>query len=104
MITRSKLVDQLRGYQIRSQNKCPALILFSPKPHITSWTDVGVATFWAIAFIMLMLLSYLSLYFRHYWLSITAIWLGILLPIRLRSCRQALVKKRERKFLLPLSM
>ncbi|KAB1998147.1 hypothetical protein ERO13_D12G065100v2 [Gossypium hirsutum] len=77
MITRSKLVDQLRGYQIRSQNKCPALILFSPKPHITSW---------------------------HYWLSIMAIWLGILLPIRLRSCRQKLVKKRERKFLLPLSM
>ncbi|XP_052879454.1 uncharacterized protein LOC128285642 [Gossypium arboreum] len=88
MITRSKLVDQLRGYQIRSQNK----------------TDVGVATFWAIALIMLMLLSFLSLYFRHYWLSIMAIWLGILLPIRLRSCRQALVKKSKRKFLLPLSM
>ncbi|KAA3461167.1 Deneddylase UL48 [Gossypium australe] len=43
MITRSKLVDQLRGYQIRSQNKCPALILFSPKPHITSWTDALLA-------------------------------------------------------------
>ncbi|CAL5324795.1 unnamed protein product [Camellia sinensis] len=37
MITRSKLVEQLRDYQIRSQHKCPGLIFFSPKPHITSW-------------------------------------------------------------------
>lgn len=37
MITRSKLVEQLRDYQIRSQNKCPALTVFSPKPHIASW-------------------------------------------------------------------
>ncbi|XWS33755.1 hypothetical protein CRYUN_Cryun22dG0110600 [Craigia yunnanensis] len=36
MITRSKLVKQLRDYQTRSQNKCPALIFFSPTPHITS--------------------------------------------------------------------
>ncbi|XWS29303.1 hypothetical protein CRYUN_Cryun24cG0017400 [Craigia yunnanensis] len=104
MITRSKLVEQLRDYQIRSQNKWPALIFFSPKPHITSWTDVAVAIFWAFAFIVLVILSYLSLYFRHFWLSFIAICLGIFLPIRLRSCRQALFKKRERKFLLPLSM
>lgn len=36
MITRSKLVEQLRDYQIRSQNQCSALAIFSPKPHIAS--------------------------------------------------------------------
>lgn len=89
-----------------SDISCLTLVFYVVDENPLAWcrTDVGVATFWAIAFIMLMLLSYLSLYFRHYWLSIMAIWLGILLPIRLRSCRQALVKKRERKFLLPLSM
>ncbi|XVF15749.1 hypothetical protein REPUB_Repub09cG0182700 [Reevesia pubescens] len=104
MITRSKLVEQLRDYQIRSENKFPALLFFSPKPHIDSRTDVAVAIFWAFAFIVLVIFSYLSLYFRHFWLSSIIICLGIFLPIRLRSCRQALVKKRDRKFLLPLSM
>nr|KJB68781.1 hypothetical protein B456_011G102100 [Gossypium raimondii] len=104
MITRSKLVEQLRDYQIRSQNTYPALIFFSPKPHIASRADVAVATFWAFAFSVLVILSYLSLYFRHYWLSCIPICLGIFLPIRLRGCRQTVVKKRERKFLLPLSM
>ena len=37
MITRSKLVEQLRDYQLRSQHKYPALTAFSPKPNITSW-------------------------------------------------------------------
>ncbi|OWM74564.1 hypothetical protein CDL15_Pgr005144 [Punica granatum] len=37
MITRSKLVEQLRDYQIRSQHKCRALIVFSPKPYLASW-------------------------------------------------------------------
>ncbi|XVF62020.1 hypothetical protein PTKIN_Ptkin08bG0183100 [Pterospermum kingtungense] len=104
MITRSKLVEQLRDYQIRSQNKFPALIFFSPKPHITSWIDVAVAVFWAVALIVLVALSYLSLYYRHFLLCFITICLGFYLPIRLRSCRQALLKKRERKFLLPLSM
>ncbi|EOX91118.1 hypothetical protein QQP08_002018 [Theobroma cacao] len=104
MITRSKLVEQLRDYQIRSQNKFPALTFFSPTPHITSWADVAVAIFWAFAFIVLVISAYFSLYFRHFWLSCITICLGVFLPIRLRSCRQALFKKRERKFLLPLSM
>ncbi|KAH7520047.1 hypothetical protein FEM48_Zijuj08G0102400 [Ziziphus jujuba var. spinosa] len=53
MITRSKLVEQLRDYQIRSQYKWPALTFFSPKPHFTSRADVVVAIFWALLFIML---------------------------------------------------
>ncbi|KAK8619149.1 hypothetical protein V6N13_133116 [Hibiscus sabdariffa] len=104
MITRSKLVEQLRDYQIRSQNTHPALIFFSPKPHISSWVDVAVAIFCAFVFSLLVMLSYLSLYFRHFWLSSITLCLGIFLPLCLRGYRQALVKKRERKFLLPLSM
>ncbi|KAJ4843833.1 hypothetical protein Tsubulata_038919 [Turnera subulata] len=50
MITRSKLVEQLREYQIRSQHKCRALTIFSPKPHISSWADVAVAIFWTLVF------------------------------------------------------
>ncbi|OAY57382.1 hypothetical protein MANES_02G093000v8 [Manihot esculenta] len=36
MITRSKLVEKLRDYQIRSKHRCSARIVFSRKPHITS--------------------------------------------------------------------
>ncbi|KAK9990421.1 hypothetical protein SO802_025406 [Lithocarpus litseifolius] len=104
MITRSKLVEQLRDYQIRSQNKCPALTVFSPKPHIASWADVAVAIFWALVFSMLVISSYMSLYFRHFWLSLIFICLGIFLPVRLRISRLALARKRERRLQLPLSM
>ncbi|RZC45209.1 hypothetical protein C5167_038152, partial [Papaver somniferum] len=34
MITRSKLVEQLRDYQLRSQHKWAKLTFFSPKPQI----------------------------------------------------------------------
>ncbi|KAK7836280.1 hypothetical protein CFP56_022776 [Quercus suber] len=104
MITRSKLVEQLRDYQIRSQNKCPALTVFSPKPHIASWADVAVAIFWAVVFSMLVISSYVSLYFRQFWLSLIFICLGIFLHVRLRISRLALARKRERRLQLPLSM
>ncbi|CAK9152419.1 unnamed protein product [Ilex paraguariensis] len=104
MITRSKLVEQLRDYQIRSQHKCPALTIFSPKPVITTWADVTVAILWAVLFSVLVISSYVTLYFRHFWLSFAIICLGIFLPIRLRISRQAHARKRERRLLLPLSM
>ncbi|KAJ0040399.1 hypothetical protein Pint_28268 [Pistacia integerrima] len=104
MITRSKLVEQLRDYQIRSQHKCPALNFFSPKPLLSSWGDVAVAVFWALLFSMLVISSYVAFYFRHFWISFFILCLSIFLPLRLRSCRQAVAKKRDRRLLLPLSM
>lgn len=104
MITRSKLVEQLRDYQIRSQHKCPGLIFFSPKPHITSWADVAVASLWAFLFCVLLVSSYVTLYYRHFWLSFVVVCIGILLPIRLRIARQTLAKKKDRRLSLPLSM
>ncbi|POO02546.1 NADH-ubiquinone oxidoreductase chain [Trema orientale] len=105
MITRSKLVEQLRDYQIRSQQKFSALTVFSPKPNLTSRTDVAVAIFWALVFSMLVVSSYVALYFRHFRLSFVILCFGVFLPLRLRISRHALAKKsRERKLLLPLSM
>ncbi|KAL7141767.1 hypothetical protein ABFS83_08G075700 [Erythranthe nasuta] len=104
MITRSKLVEQLRDYQIRSQHKCPALTVFSPKPLLSTWTDVAVAIFWAVIFIVLLITSYATLYLKHYWVSFFVVCLGILVPIRLKFSRQSLARKRDRRLLLPLSM
>ncbi|KAL3525396.1 hypothetical protein ACH5RR_013768 [Cinchona calisaya] len=101
MITRSKLVEQLREYQIRSQHKCPALTIFSPKPLLTTWVDVVGAILWASLFSVLLISSYVTLYFRHYWLSFVIVCLGIFLPVRLRISRQELARKKES--ILPLS-
>lgn len=50
MITRSKLVEQLRDYQIRSQHKCPALAVFSPKPILTTWYFLEISYVFLINF------------------------------------------------------
>ncbi|KAI3462492.1 hypothetical protein Pfo_019155 [Paulownia fortunei] len=104
MITRSKLVEQLRDYQIRSQHKCTALAVFSPKPLFSTWSDVAVAIFWAFIFVVLLVSSYVTLYLKHYWISFGILCLGILLPIRLRILRRSLARKRDRRLFLPLSM
>lgn len=66
--------------------------------------DVTVAIFWALVFSMLVISSYVSLYFRHFWLCLIFICLGIFLPVHLKKSRLALAKKRERRLQLPLSM
>ncbi|CAH1429140.1 unnamed protein product [Lactuca virosa] len=104
MITRSKLVEQLRDSQIRSQHKWSPLVIFSPKPNLSSWIDVGVAVFWLIVLIILVTSSYMTLYLRHYWLSFIIICLSISIPIRLRISRQTIARKKDRRLLLPLSM
>ncbi|XP_062102386.1 uncharacterized protein LOC133812615 [Humulus lupulus] len=105
MITRSKLVEQLREYQIRSQQKFSALTVFSPKPNPTSRYDITVAIIWALVFTMLVVSSYLALYFRHFRLSFAILCLGVFLPLRLKISRHTLARRsRERKLLLPLSM
>lgn len=126
MITRSKLVEQLRDYQIRSQHKCPPLTFFSPKLHLSNWggatckwggspeppqsknyvvyrrVDVAVAVFCALLFVVLILSSYVALYLQHYWSSFLIISIAITLPVRLRMLRQAHARKKVRQ--LPLSM
>ncbi|XXG81381.1 hypothetical protein AAC387_Pa09g2031 [Persea americana] len=58
MITRSKLVEQLREYQIRSEHKWAALVIFSPKPQIITRTDLVTGLIWALLFCILVISSY----------------------------------------------
>ncbi|KAF8012478.1 hypothetical protein BT93_I0599 [Corymbia citriodora subsp. variegata] len=102
MITRSKLVEQLRDYQIRSQRRCPPLALFSPKPHISTRADVAVAIFWAVVFSMLVGLTYLTFRHGHPWLSFLTACLGSFLLVCLRKSRHALAREKEKR--LPLSL
>ncbi|KAK9129900.1 hypothetical protein Sjap_010387 [Stephania japonica] len=105
MITRSKLVDQLRDYQIRSQHKWAKLTIFSPKPHLITRTDVNVARLLALLFGALVISSYVSLHYKYFRISILIIAFGILLPTGLKISRKVrLARKRERRLLLPLSM
>ncbi|WJX95374.1 hypothetical protein P8452_76700 [Trifolium repens] len=102
MITRSKLVEQLRDYQIRSQHKYSPLTFFSPKPHIITWIDVAVAISIALLFCMLAIISCMTLYLRRFWIFLLIVSFSILLLIRLRASRHTLARKRERR--LPLSI
>lgn len=63
--------------------------------------DVMVAIFCASLFSVLVISSYVTLYFGHCWVSFVIICLGIFLPVRLRISRQALARKKES--ILPLS-
>ncbi|KAI3851330.1 hypothetical protein MKX03_023086 [Papaver bracteatum] len=105
MITRSKLVEQLRDYQLRSQHKWAKLTFFSPKPQIITRADVAVALLWALLFTVLLVSTYVAIHFRNFKISGFIICLGILLPVCLKISRQRkLARKRERRLLLPLSM
>ncbi|KHN36123.1 hypothetical protein glysoja_003246 [Glycine soja] len=121
MITRSKIVEQLRDYQIRHKRNYSALTFFSPKPHIQTRyaegykfdgltclvhaiarVDVAVAIGFALLFLMLVFSSLMTLYLRHFWLFGVVICFNIFLPARLRMSRQTLARNRERR--LPLSI
>ncbi|BAF11360.1 uncharacterized protein [Oryza sativa Japonica Group] len=106
MITRAKLVEQLREHQIRSaQSYSAALAVFSPSPHIASRRDLKVALFYAILFCFVMVSCYVALYLRWFRLSAIFVVFGILLPVGLKISRhRRLKRKRERRLLLPLSM
>ncbi|KAI0501420.1 hypothetical protein KFK09_016365 [Dendrobium nobile] len=106
MIQRSKLAEELRDYQIRSQRKYwVVLSCFSAKPQISTRQDIAKAILWGFLFLLLVLSFFLSLRLKFHKLSALCIFLGILLPTCLWISRQRqLAKKRERRMLLPLSM
>uniref|UniRef100_A0ACD5TWF1 Uncharacterized protein n=1 Tax=Avena sativa TaxID=4498 RepID=A0ACD5TWF1_AVESA len=106
MITRAKLVEQLREHQIRSaKSYSAALAVFSPNPHISSRRDLKVALLYAVLFCFLMVSCYAALYLKWFKLSSLFVFFGILLPIGLKISRnRRLKRKRERRLLLPLSM
>ncbi|KAL5704589.1 hypothetical protein ACHQM5_022993 [Ranunculus cassubicifolius] len=104
-ITRSKLAEQLRDYEVRSQPKWAILSIFSPKPQFNTRADETVARLLALLFSVLVVLAYATLYFRYFRLSFAIVCFGMLLPVCLKfSRRRKLAKRKERRMLLPLSM
>ncbi|KAL7131886.1 hypothetical protein ABFS83_12G034900 [Erythranthe nasuta] len=104
VITRSTLVEKLRDHQIRNHNKWSLLGLFSHRPYISTWVEVIVALLWAFIFTMFMLSSYLVYYLNHNWIALVIFFIGILIPIRLRSARKYLTRRGDARMQLPLSM
>mgnify|MGYP007132920560 CR=1 FL=1 len=67
--------------------------------------DVAKAGLLALLFILLLVLSILSLFFGYMRMAGILLVMAILLPICLKMIRQRkLAKKRQRRMLLPLSM
>ncbi|KAK8646377.1 hypothetical protein V6N13_120166 [Hibiscus sabdariffa] len=66
MITRSNLAEQLREYQIRSKNDWASVSIFTSTSNLTSSrVDVVLFVIWELVILAFLVLSAVSLYFRH---------------------------------------
>ncbi|XP_039070224.1 uncharacterized protein LOC120217073 [Hibiscus syriacus] len=100
MIARSNLADLLREYQIRSKHDWAAVSFFASTSNPTS-SRVDVA-FVILAFLVL---SAVSLYFRHMHLAFILAGIVMLLFLCIKITKQArLANNKKRRMLLPLSM
>ncbi|KAF3340140.1 hypothetical protein FCM35_KLT15911 [Carex littledalei] len=105
MITRAKIVELLSERQIRSQKTPLLLSWFSPNPHISTRKDVSVALFYIFLFCFLVISSLLTFRYWFYKTSGLISFFGIFLLVCLKVSRhRKLKRKRERRFLLPISM
>lgn len=105
MITRSHLAEQLRDYQIRSQQNWASLSFFSSTGQIDSRDDAAKARLWLFLFFVLLISSFIALYLKYTWPAVSFVCFAILLPICLKIIRYfKLARKRQRRMLLPLSM
>ncbi|KAL3638977.1 hypothetical protein CASFOL_016884 [Castilleja foliolosa] len=67
MITRSKLAEQLREYQIRSKYDWSSFSLFSSTSNLaSSRVDVAIFVIWELVILAFFVFSATSLYFRHF--------------------------------------
>lgn len=105
MITRSNLAEQLRDYQLRSQQNWASLSFFSSTANITTRGDAARAGLLGLLFLLLLVVSFLAFYLRHARLAGFFLLMAILIPTCLKIIRQRkLAKRRQRRMLLPLSM
>ncbi|GER39991.1 protein kinase superfamily protein [Striga asiatica] len=106
MITRSKLAEQLREYQIRSKYDWSSVSLFSSTSHVaSSRVDVAIFVIWELVILAFFVFSTVSLYFRHFRLAITLLSIALLLFLGMKITKQVrLARKKQRRMLLPLSM
>ncbi|XP_075480765.1 LOW QUALITY PROTEIN: uncharacterized protein LOC142521445 [Primulina tabacum] len=106
MITRSKLAEQLREYQIRSKYDWASVSFFSSTSKvISSRVDVAIFVLWELVILAFLVFSAVSLYFKHLRLAVILFCLTLLLILCMKITKQIkLARKRKRRMLLPLSL
>ncbi|PIN12037.1 hypothetical protein CDL12_15354 [Handroanthus impetiginosus] len=105
MITRSKLAEQLRDYQIRSKHDLASVSLFSNSNLASSRVDVAIFVIWELVILAFFVFSVVSLYFMHIKLAIILLCITLLLVLCMKITKQVkLARKKQRRMLLPLSM
>ncbi|KAG5573585.1 hypothetical protein AABB24_019877 [Solanum stoloniferum] len=106
MITRSKLAEQLREYQIRSKHDWASVSFFSSTSNLTSSrVDVVIFVIWELVILAFLVFSAVSLYFRHLKLAFILVCVTLLLLLCMKIAKQVRsARKKKRRMLLPLSM
>ncbi|MCL7028530.1 hypothetical protein MKW94_029679 [Papaver nudicaule] len=107
MITRPKLAEQLREYQIRSKHDWASVSFFTSTANLnsTSRVDVLISVVWELIILAFLVFSAVSLYFRYMQLAFILICITMLLLVCMKIWKQMrLAGKKKRRMLLPLSM
>ncbi|CAN4095482.1 unnamed protein product [Withania somnifera] len=106
MITRSKLAEQLREYQIRSKHDWASVSFFSSTSNLTSTrVDVVIFVIWELVILAFLVFSAVSLYFRHLKLAFILVCVTLLLLLCMKIAKKVRsARKKKRRMLLPLSM
>ncbi|KAK4726093.1 hypothetical protein R3W88_031010 [Solanum pinnatisectum] len=106
MITRSKLAEQLREYQIRSKHDWASVSFFSSTSNLTSSrVDVVIFVIWELVILAFLVFSAVSLYFRHLKLAFILVCVTLLLLLCMKISKQVRsARKKKQRMLLPLSM
>ncbi|XP_055811683.1 uncharacterized protein LOC129881516 [Solanum dulcamara] len=106
MITRSKLAEQLREYQIRSKHDWASVSFFSSTSNLISTrVDVVIFVIWELVILAFLVFSAVSLYFRHLKLAFILVCVTLLLLLCMKIAKKVRsARKKKRRMLLPLSM
>ncbi|XP_059287240.1 uncharacterized protein LOC132040602 [Lycium ferocissimum] len=106
MITRSKLAEQLREYQIKSKHDWASVSFFSSTSNLTSTrVDVVIFVIWELVILAFLVFSAVSLYFRHLKLAFILLCVTLLLLLCMKIAKKVRsARKKKRRMLLPLSM
>ncbi|KAH7438047.1 hypothetical protein KP509_05G103000 [Ceratopteris richardii] len=105
MITRANLAEQLRDYQLRSQQNWATLTFFSATANISTRADAAWAIFMSLVFFLLVVSGCITFYLGHSGIAASFLLMAMLLLVCLKVIRhKRLARKRQRRMLLPLSM
>ncbi|CAN4105113.1 unnamed protein product [Withania somnifera] len=106
MITRSKLAEQLREYQIRSKHDWASVSFFSSTSNLTpTRVDVVMFVIWELVILAFLVFSAVSLYFRHLKIALILVCVTLLFLLCMKVAKKVRsARKKKRRMLLPLSM